>query len=408
MLRVLLEELSGIVDGLDPDAIPLCEVPALWKDFARGERLMAAAKTLLARRVEEGDTWRRGGFRSAAEQMAGESGTSVSEAKRQLETSKRVRRLPKTANAMRKGKLSPAKVEAIASAANVDPDAEDKLLDGADKKPLAEVREDCLNAKGKDRDKAHARIHRNRFARDYKDAEGAWNICGRGTLDDGARFRDEWERETDRQFKLARAEGRNEPREAYAFDALIALAERAAAADTTAEPTDTTQSSNKTKTTRPPARNLGIIRLDYEALVRGSVEGEEMCEIRGLGPIPVRIARKLLGDAMLKLVITKGVDVANVTHLGRSPTVAQQVALWWQSHLCTREGCARSQRLENDHGPEWRKTKHTRVDELDPVCNHDHDLKTNRGWDFVNGKGRREMVPPDDPRHPKYRPPQRT
>jgi hypothetical protein len=211
MLKVLLEQLSEIVDDLDPDAIPLCEVPNLWKDFARGERLMASAKTLLARRVEDGETWRRGGFRSAAEQMAGESGTSISEAKRQLETSKKVRKLPKTANAMRKGKLSPAKVDAIASAADVEPEAEDRLLDGADKKPLAELKEDCLNAKGKDRDKAHDRIHRDRFARTFKDGEGAWNLHARGTADDGARFMSAFQPLIDAQFKTAKAEGRDEP-----------------------------------------------------------------------------------------------------------------------------------------------------------------------------------------------------
>ena len=57
---------------------------------------------------------------------------------------------------MRTGTLSPEKVQAIVSAANVDPDAEAKLLDGAETKPLGELRKDCLNAKGKDRDKAHA------------------------------------------------------------------------------------------------------------------------------------------------------------------------------------------------------------------------------------------------------------
>jgi hypothetical protein len=216
----------------------------------------------------------------------------------------------------------------------------------------------------------------------------------------------------DEQFKLARAEGREEPLDAYAFDALMELARRSARADATTdggegEPTDC-EPGKKARVKRTPAKYTGIIRLDHSALVRGSVEGEETCDIRGLGPIPVRVARELLGDAVLKLVITKGVDVQNVTHLGRSPTRAQQVALWWQSHMCTREGCTRTQRLENDHGPEWHKTKHTRLDELDPVCEPDHDLKSNHGWDFVTGKGRRAMVPPGDPRHPKYRPHRRT
>jgi hypothetical protein len=343
--------------------------------------------------------------------MAGESGTSVGETKRQLETSKRVRKLPNTASAMRKGALSPAKVEAIASAANVDPDAEDTLLDGAETKPLAELREDCLKAKGKDRDKAHARIHRDRYAREDIDAEGAWNIHARGTIEDGARFRAKWQPRIDAQFKLARSQDRHEPHDAYAFDALIELAEGfGITGDHKPEDGDGEKPEPKTKTARAkrtPAKDLGLIRVDYETLVRGAVEGEETCEIAGLGPIPVRIARALLGDAILKLVITKGVDVINVTHLGRSVTIWQQVALWWQSHMCTRLGCTRTHRLENDHREDWAKTKHTRLDEIDRLCNHDHHLKTHCGWSLVKGKGRRAMVPPDDPRHPKYRPPRR-
>jgi hypothetical protein len=165
MLKVLLEQLSEIVDGLDPDAIPLCEVLESWKTFNAIERLAASAKTLLARRVEEGDTWRKAGFRSAAEQLAGIAGSSVNTAKKELETSKKVRKLPKTAAAMRKGKLSPAKAEAIAGAANVAPAAEDDLLDGAEKAPLGELREKCLKAKAVDVDKTRARIHRDRCAR---------------------------------------------------------------------------------------------------------------------------------------------------------------------------------------------------------------------------------------------------
>ena len=44
---------------------------------------------------------------------------------------------------------------------------------------------------------------------------------------------------------------------------------------------------------------------------------------------------------------------------------------------------------------------------LDPLCDPDHDLKTYEGWALVEGKGKRPMVPPDDPRHPRFtqRPP---
>jgi hypothetical protein len=138
--------------------------------------------------------------------------------------------------------------------------------------------------------------------------------------------------------------------------------------------------------------------------VRGAVEGEEACEIAGFGPVPVRVARDLLGEAVVKLVLTKGVDVANVTHLGRGPTVAQKVALWWRTPQCTSVDCTRVQRIQFDHREEWRKTHHTRLDEGDGLCGHCHDLKTRLGWALVAGTGKRPMVPPDDPRHPKNKP----
>src|ERR1700724_416737 len=136
----------ALVADLDPDAIPLCEVLAAWKLFNAIERDAATAKTLLARRVAEGETWRKAGFRSAEEQLAVLAGSSVTDAKKSLETSKRVKKLPKTANSMRKGELSAAKAEVIAGAATVAPEAEDRLLAGAEKRPLGELREACLKA----------------------------------------------------------------------------------------------------------------------------------------------------------------------------------------------------------------------------------------------------------------------
>jgi hypothetical protein len=388
------EGLQSAIADLDPDAIALPEAPALWDAFDRVERLAASAKTLLARRVEEAGTFRKQGFGSAEEQMANKSGTTTSAAKRSLDTSKRLKKLPKTATAMRKGKLSPAKAEAIADAAAVAPEAEDELLDDAETAPLADVRKRALEAKAKDADKTHKRIHRERFARVFKDAEGAWNLQARGTLDDGARFMTVFQPLIDAHFKRAKRDDTLEPIQACAFDALMEMADLAGDTSPDAE------HSSK----RPSPRHLALLRIDYDALARGAVEGGERCEIAGLGPIPVGVARELLGDAVLKLVITKGVDVMNVTHLGRSPTVAQQVALWWSARECQRDTCTRTERLENDHRIEWQKCHETRLDNIDPLCSSDHWLKTHEGWALVGGTGKRSMVPPDDPRHPKNKP----
>jgi hypothetical protein len=51
--------------------------------------------------------------------------------------------------------------------------------------------------------------------------------------------------------------------------------------------------------------------------------------------VPVPVAERLLGKAVLHLVITRGTDVLNVTHLGRGPTAAQKIALAWASPGCT-------------------------------------------------------------------------
>jgi hypothetical protein len=390
-LRGLHLEFQAMVSGFDPDAVQVRDIADLCAEAAWMIRLSSSLLTLVARRLEDANTWKRDGFRSVAEQLAAVAGVSVSAARNILETSQQIEALPATTDAMRAGQLSATKAAAIASAATVAPEAEADLLAGADA-PLAVVRDRCLRAKGVDRDAAHARIHRDRNAREYPDDEGAWNFVARGTLEAGAAFRVGFDPIVDEMFKAARAEGRTESRDAYAFDALLEMARRA-----NEPPPDVTK--------KPAPRFMGLIRADIESLQRGAVEGDEICEIAGLGPIPATVARELLGDAILKLVITKGVDVANVTHLGRSPTVAQKVALWWQAPMCTREGCTRTQRLENDHQLGWTNTHRTRVDELDPLCEHDHDLKTYDGWELIAGEGRRPMVPPDDPRHPRCRPP---
>jgi hypothetical protein len=95
-------------------------------------------------------------------------------------------------------------------------------------------------------------------------------------------------------------------------------------------------------------RYLALLRVDVQALHRGRVAGDELCEIRGVGPVPVSVAEALLGRSVLHLVITRGVDVLNVTHLGRGPTAAQKIALAWASPGCTVQGCWRT-RTENDH-----------------------------------------------------------
>ena len=158
-VRDVEESFRVLVGGLDPDAVTPADAKRLWARFDAIERLAASAKTLLARRVEDGRSWPRDGYRSAAEELAIVAGTSISAARNQLETSKRVEALPATAEALRSGALSAAKAEVVAGAATVAPEEEERLLEVAARAPLAEVREECLRAKGAGGSRRGARTH---------------------------------------------------------------------------------------------------------------------------------------------------------------------------------------------------------------------------------------------------------
>ena len=83
-------------------------------------------------------------------------------------------------------------------------------------------------AGGVDRDDAHERIRRERRLREFADREGAWNLhgagAGRGRCAGAVGAR------SDRRRAVQDRAGRRskEPREAYAFDALVELARRRA------------------------------------------------------------------------------------------------------------------------------------------------------------------------------------
>jgi hypothetical protein len=143
--------------------------------------------------------------------------------------------------------------------------------------------------------------------------------------------------------------------------------------------------------------------VDLQALVRGRVDGDELCEIAGVGSVPAGVARELLGEAVLRLVITRGVDVLNVTHLGRGPTAAQRIALLWGSPGCTNSSCGHTLAIQHDHRTPWVQVYETTVDNLDRLCPPCHRRKTHDGWALVRGAGLRPLVPPDDPRHPDCR-----
>lgn len=448
-IRAHADELRGIVAALIPDEVVASQAPRIWAGFDAIERLAASAKILLARRVEDSGIWEREGDHSAAHYLARKSGTSIRTSRGELATSKRIVKLAATEAALRSGQLSASQAESIADAASHNRDAEQELLETASRSSLAELREECARKKAAgdpDPEATYNRIHESRFLRRRRDGEGGWNVTARGTPDAGALFNSALDPIIDEIFRTAWAEGRREDPENYAFDALLEMARRARdgydpsvvddsddidTIDTIDEADESDEHDDhhdepvddrgdhhegdgdvaesrqrreaKRKRNAENPTYLALLRVDFAALRRGYVEGDELCEIQGVGPIPVPKARELLGQSVVKLIATKGKQVVNVTHYGRNPTVAQRMALLWSQPTCTVSGCNNTF-AQFDHRIDWHITHHTKLDELDRLCARHHRLKTNQGWALVGGTGKRPLVPPDDPRHPKNQP----
>jgi hypothetical protein len=380
----LRDELRTVVRRLDAATLETTDAAALVSAFGAIENLAAAGKARCARRVADSGAWRSEGDRSGAHWLARVSGTTVSAATDALETVARLEDLPVVDAAVRTGVLNPWQANEIASAAAASPEAAAELLHAAEAASLVGLRNECRTVRAGvlsgDEERARSqRIHDRRHLRTWTDDDGA--VCGRFSLtpDAGASFLAALERRRDRIFAAARQHGRREPYEAYNADALVALATSAPGGG---EPL-------------PKGADAKIIlRLDYPAFVRGHTERGETCEIAGIGPVPVTVARELAQDAFIAAVITKGVDVATVAHLGRRPTALQRTALQWRDPECCVEGCHQTARLEIDHREDWARTKRTRLKSLDRLCDHHHDLKTRYGWRLDLGTGKRPTRPP--------------
>ncbi|MEY2451521.1 MAG: hypothetical protein QOD92_1095 [Acidimicrobiaceae bacterium] len=344
--------------------------------YAEIERLGAGAKLLLAKRAAESGEWHKHGHRSAAHWLADESGTSVGAAVATIETSERLTELDDTRDKLTAGELSQAQVTEIASAVMADPDAEQELLRVAATEGFKTLKDKCLRVKAAatDGQSRHEKIHASRYFRHWEDNEGA--VCGEFKLTPtaAAPLLARIDAERERIFREARKEGRRESYAAYSADALAALG-----AEGTSGPSDCKI----------------IATISHDALVRGHTEAGETCEIAGVGPVPVDTVKAMMEDAFLAAVVTDGIDVYNVAHLGRKPTAHQRTALEARGKECEVVGCGSAMSLEIHHMNQWAKTYKTSLRSLAWVCKHDHDQITYDGFELAGPPGDRMWISPD-------------
>jgi len=136
-------------------------------------------------------------------------------------------------------------------------------------------------------------------------------------------------------FTENRKNGRREHPDAVAFDALVRLCEQSVR--------DSTGPERKTGS-RPLA--MVIIHMSKAAYERGWTEPGETCEIEGLGPVPVAVARRMGSDAIFKSLVVDGVDVTRISHYGRTIPPHLRTAVETKDPVCTIGGCETSRHLQ--------------------------------------------------------------
>jgi hypothetical protein len=360
------------------------------RSAGRIEKMAAALASMVAARMAAGAG--AGGVpprvaeRQAERELASASGTSLEEARRAIEVGRRLSAQPELDAASRGGELSRRQAVLISDAVALDPQAAPDLVEKASRLALGDLQTECARTKAAkvDVEERRRQVHAARALRWFTDPFGIFHLHAEGTIEDGALITAALKPLADKAFRAARREQRRERPEAYAFDALLALATAGGA---------------------QAPRGEVLVRVDHAALVRGYVAEGEVCEVPGLGPVSVEAVREYIasGDPVLKAVVTKGDDVVSVVHLGRRPTAHQKTALDWLYPTCANEACAaRAEHLQTDHRTGWAKTHATELKDLDRLCGFDHWRKTYLGWELVEGKGKRAFVPPDDPRNPRY------
>ena len=275
-----------MVDGFDPGLTGARDALELVAEFSRLEHLASAGVALAARRVAQTDLWKRGGHRSAAHWLDHVTGMGLGDAVRLLQAAETVEAAPDTFEALKAGKVSTREAKAIGAAEAVDPGAGQRLLAAVEGRSTKETENDAARivaaASPETPEQKAARLHKKRMLRTGVDADGMG--YGHWLLEPAqhARLMALIDANKDRIFNDARKAGLREPSEAYAADALAALADLPSRRPNAGHSSTGTTTGTTTIAGGTPGSTAGegevvedwsfakmIVRVDLTALDRG-------------------------------------------------------------------------------------------------------------------------------------------
>lgn len=432
-LDALRQSISEYAKGFDVDALVPSQADVIVRLCSKIESSVGAIKSLAVAKSAEGTAWKQQGYRSPADKLAQETQTSPGSAKRLLETGRRMSKQPDVAQAALAGELSPDQAQAISDGVAANPEKAKELLEKARELSLPELNEEVARTKAAATDLEERRkaIHARRRLKRYTDLDGVHHAHLEGNPDNDIRLTRAIDPIRRRLIMLRNHPDRpRESIEAIEHDALMNLLDVAAGQDgelslidmldlglfpqldssllagrARVTPGDPAAPNRSKKLAGSPTKV--IVRVDLDALLRGVALEGELCEIKGYGPVPMSLVEDLLamGNTALALALTSANEVKSVYLHRRRPNTSQKTALEFMHPECAVKGCNARNGLQVDHREDWAKTHFTVLDLLDHLCPFHHRLKTNDGWALAEGRGKREFVPPDDPRHPRHKKP---
>jgi hypothetical protein len=368
---------------LDAARLDGCDAARLAVVAAEGANLLDAATALLAKRAAETRSWARTSNAATPEQwLAGISGSSEGAAREVLATAQRLDALPATAETFRGGELSLAQAAQVSAGAMADPGAEQRLLRTANRSGMRELRaeKERVVTAVTDELEAHRRAKRDRHLRTWTQGFATHGSFS-GPTEDVARILHALEPLAKARFDEARIAGERESHDAYRFDALVTAV------------TSTHAGSVATKAQSGTA----CVHVGLRALLDGKTGPGEICEIPGVGPVPVAHAREVLSHGLLQLVITDGVDVQTVVSDTRHVPKALKIAIAVRDRTCKIRGCDCDRMLERHHTHPHEKSHRTTYQELGNLCPKHHDLVTHKGYTTTdNHDGTWDLHAPGD------------
>jgi hypothetical protein len=377
--------------------------------FSEAERAAASGVALYAPTVLESGAHTKDGHGSAAEWLGKLSGSSSGAAKGRLAAAARAAKDPRLTEALHDGELSSAELGVVSATLGEVPDAAGALLElvgqGASHKELSDAAAKLrANSRSREDERLRrARVHTNRHFR-WGQAEGG-GIRGGFFCDDieFARIAPRLEAEAKRRWKAAGEGG--DSLEAHRLDAFIELmsgggSRWAGAGDDAGddfEDEGVGPDAGSASAPRPLAPRTLII-VNAESLRRGTTEGDELCEIEGIGPVSVAAATELLSEGGFQYLVKEGFDIKTVTKSTRVIANCIDMALIVRDRVCARPGCGNSLGLERDHRQvDYANDGSSELDNLVRLCPSCHRLKTDGGWRLEGRPGAWEWVAPPKP-----------